>query len=118
MRILWVVERINWDALEASPANGKDEWIVRLQGAVVPSVAFDAHLYVSEALLRGQQSADNDRVRRVEVLDHLARDVVQLNADVLAWAETLNKRARLSIHAFKLSAVRRELLGDLFLFSS
>ena len=48
-----VVERIDGDALEASPAKGENEGVVIFQCFGVPSMPFNADLYVAEPFFSG-----------------------------------------------------------------
>jgi hypothetical protein len=69
-----VVEREQRHAQKAPPADAQHERVVALQRARVPPVALDVHLHEAHALLGAEQLADDEWVRRVEVLHQFCGD--------------------------------------------
>lgn len=77
-----VVERVNGDRLKSSPTKTENEWIVGLECACVPSMSFDTDLNKTEPFLCRKKTTNNEWPMRIEVLDHLARDVFELDANI------------------------------------
>lgn len=46
-----VLDVVEWDGLEAPPAQGQDQGVSRLQDAAVPAVLLQAHLHTSRSVL-------------------------------------------------------------------
>ena len=73
MSAILVLSGVDRDGLEATPANGEGEGVACLEHLRKPAVPLQAQLQETTAFLHGRQPADQQRLRRCEVLHQLAR---------------------------------------------
>ena len=69
-----VLSGIDGHALVAAPAHAEGERVAVLQQLAKPAVPLEAQLQEAAPLLRRRQAADQQRLRRVPVLQQLAGD--------------------------------------------
>lgn len=87
--VVLVGDGVDRHRLEASPADGEDERVTRLQQAAEPAVALQAQLQEAAALFRGRQAPDQQRLCRVPVLDQLAWDACAMSVTVWVYCKPL-----------------------------
>ena len=94
-------DRKHGDRLEAPPSHREDEGIAILEDLWVPSVLLQADPDEAHLVLAGPESAQDERVSGVEVLDELAGHGLDLDADVHAGSESLVLHADGVIHSLE-----------------